>query len=410
MAYKVAADGGNSGIKVIVEGVHEVLIPNINADTVIDYRLNNAYSSSRNNGRDLLHVSITQNFDKGGKPKSTVFGAMAEKMQGEKANRESTNKCNDERLIQNILISIAYSIISFKESNNEELSKEMTLQVDLSTGLPYQEWSEEHQQKRKFDIFRENLKGNHKITFKSPYFLEKGVENVELVINKVEVGVEGSAALSAIRAFANDDIDQMTDEDLIEKAVVVVDIGAFTTELIGAQWMQISGDDEELECALTVYPHISKGIDEGVGLAMDKAIEVIKLECDDLRDNLIRRDIERAYTTPAGKKKGVAGYIPGKDINVNEWVYPAMENLGETIARKFYGFYNTRSLRENIIKIYVCGGGSQFEKLANKFKEVLVKDGYSSDIIVTVSNPKPIFANAYGYYAELVDVEEEIEE
>lgn len=407
MNYKVAADGGNSGIKVVVEGVLEMLLPNINASSTVDYRLNDAYSTSRNKGKDLLHVQIAKNFDKGNKgTKTTIFGTMAEKMQGDKENRQSTNKCNDERLIENIIISVAYSIIALKMENKERLSPEMTFNVDLSTGLPYQEWSEELNGEKKFDIFRNNLLGNHRVSFLSPYFKELGVENIEVVIKHVDVGVEGSAALNAIRAFAEDDIDEMTDEDLIEKAVIVADIGAFTTEFIGAQWVQVSGDDEELECELKVFPHISKGIDEGVGLTMDKAIEKIKIECDDLRDNLIRRDIERAYTTPAGKKRGQVGWIPGKDINVNQWVYPMMETLGDSIARKFYGFYNTRSIRKNIIRIYICGGGSQFEILANKFKETLVNDGYSADMIVTVSKPSPIYANCYGYYAELVDDEE----
>lgn len=409
MEYNISADGGNSGIKVVVEGVHEVLIPNINALSAIDYRLNDAYSTSRNKGKDLLHVSVCKDFDKGEPSKTTILGSMAEKMQGDKENRQSTNKCNDERLIENMISSIAYSIISFKIESNEKLSPEMTFNVNLSTGLPYQEWSEELNGKKKFDIYRNNLLGNHRISFLSPFFKKLGVENVEVIVKKVLVGVEGSAALNAVRAFAEDDIDKMSDEDLIEKAVVLVDIGAFTTEFIGAQWIQISGDDDdELECELKVFPHISKGIDEGVGLVMDKAIEVIKMECDDLRDNLIRRDIERAYTTPAGKKKGVVGWIPGKGINVNNWIYPMMEQLGDSIARKFYGFYNTRSIRKNIIRIYICGGGSQFEILVNKFKEVLINDGYSADNIVTVSKPNPIFANAYGYYAELVsDVEEE---
>ena len=406
MEYDVSVDGGNSGLKVVVEGVHEILIPNINASSTIDYRLNDAYSTSRSKGKDLLHVDINMDFDKGGSAKTTILGSMAEKMQGDKENRQSTNKCNDERLIENMIISTAYSIISFKLENGEKLSPEMTFNVNLSTGLPYQEWSEEVNGEKKFDVYRNNLLGNHRVSFNSPFFKALGVENVEVIIKKVEVGVEGSAALNAVRAFAEDDIDEMTDEDLIEKAVVMVDIGAFTTEFIGAQWVQVSGDDEDLECELKVFPHISKGIDEGVGLTMDKAIEKIKIDCDDLRDNLIRRDIERAYTTPAGKKKGVVGWIPGKDINVNDWVYPMMEQLGDSIARKFYGFYNTRSIRKNIIRIYICGGGSQFERLANKFKETLVNDGYSADMIVTVSKPNPVFANAYGYYAELISDEE----
>lgn len=406
MSYLVTADPGNSGIKTIVEGEQFLLFPNINANIGkgVNYRTsaNLATSSSKSLGRNCLDVKVTPHFDKE-KSESTnfLFGAMAEKYPGDKANRENTDKCNDSLLLCNILTSVAASVLSYSINNdkNFKIKPELTFHVILSTGLPYAEWTDE----TKEISFKKALQGNHRLEFNNPYFTDVlGVKAIELVIDEAMVWSEGDAALEAVRRSIKDDLVKTDASDLLGQAFILVDIGAYTTELIGALFAQTSEDDEELAVELETQQNYCTAIPKGIGNVFTDAIPLIENN-PAIKDRITRRDIEIAYTGPVSKAPGKYGFIPGKGINVNDYVYPLAEEFGAEIGRRFYGFYNQSGIKSNIKKIYICGGGSRFEKLANRFKEVLINDGYPSEAIVTVSIPDPVFANAYGYFLYMVD-------
>lgn len=405
MGYLVTADGGNSGVKTIVEGEQFLLFPNINANIgkSVDYRTssNLAVSTPKSLGRNCLDVKITPHFDSKNETMNFLFGTMAEKYPGDKANRENTDKSNDPLLLCNILTSVAASVLSYAINNEKgfKIKSELTFHVTLSTGLPYAEWADEEKE----IAFKKALKGNHRIEFNNPYFSEGlGVKVIELVLDEVMVWSEGDAALEAVRISIKEDLEKVDPSDLLGQAFVLVDIGAFTTELIGAVFAQISEDDEELAVDLETQQNYCTAIPKGIGNVFADAIPLIEKN-PAIKDKITRRDIEIAYTGPTSKSPGKYGFIPGKGIMVNEYVYPLAEEFGAEIGRKFYGFYNQSGIKSNIRKIYICGGGSNFEKLANRLKEVLVNDGYTSESIITVSNPDPVFANAYGYFLYMVD-------
>jgi hypothetical protein len=406
MGYLVSADGGNSGVKIIVNGEEFLLFPNINANIgkTVDYRTssNLAVSTPKLLGRNCLDVKVTPHFDNGKNDTTNfLFGAMAEKYPSDKANRENTDKSNDPLLLNNILTSIAVSVLGYAIKNEKDfkVKPELTFHVTLATGLPYAEWADE----AKEIAFNKALQGNHRIEFNNPYFTEDlGVKVIELVINEVMVSSEGDAALEAVRRSIEVDLEKIDPSDLLGQAFVLIDIGAFTTELIGAVFAQISDDDDELVVGLETQQNYCTAIPKGIGNVFADAIPLIEKN-PKIKDKITRRDIEIAYTGPTSKLPDKYGYISGKGIMVNEYVYPLAEEFGADIGRKFYGFYNQSGIKSNIKKIYISGGGSKFVKLVDRLKEVLVKDGYTSEAIITVSNPDPVFANAYGYYLYMVD-------
>lgn len=406
MSYLVTADAGNSGIKTIVEGEQFLLFPNINANIgkTVDYRTssNLAVSSPKSLGRNCLDVKVTPHFDKGNSDATNfLFGTIAEKFPGDKANRENTDKSNDPLLLCNIITSVATSVLSYVINTEKDfkVKSELTFHINLSTGLPYSEWADE----AKEIAFKKALQGNHRIEFNNPYFIETiGVKAIEIVIDEVMVWSEGDAALEAVRRSIVEDIEKIDPSDLLGQAFVLIDIGAFTTELIGAIFSETSEEGEELTVDLDTQQNYCTAIPKGIGNVFLDAIPLIAKN-PAIKDIITRRDIEIAYTGPTAKKPGKYGFIPGKAIMVNDYVYPLAEEFGAEIGRKFYGFYNQSGIKSNIKKIYISGGGSQFEKLANRLKEVLVNDGYESKAIVTVSSPDPIYANAYGYFLYMVD-------
>ena len=408
MSYLVSIDPGNSSIKTVVEGTQFLQYPTIYFDVAskVDYRLNPSLSSSKSNGRNLLDVSVITNSGKENKSqKDIAFGLFVEKFPGKGRNRDFTEKSTDDLLLRQIITTTAFSIINYKLEKKEKLSKETTIHVTLSAGLPYKEYAEGNGTETRDMIFKRNLEGSHRVVFNNPYFLKEfGLESVELIIDEAIVFVEGNAALEAITRSNSTELDTMEPSALLNKAFVLVDIGAGTTEFITFLFQQVSEEDEELEVEPVIQPHLCKGYPRGIGHIQDASIINIKANHPELKDDIVRRDIERAYTTPGGKRNGEYGWLAGKDINVNPEVLPLASSFGEELGRTFYGFYNESGIKTNIMKIFLCGGGSRFDNLADNFKDVLGNNDFNKELISSVSNPDPVFANAFGYYLFLIDI------
>lgn len=410
--YCLAIDAGNSGIKVVLNEKFYLSFPNINVyeDKQVNYKFGKFKTTSKSFGKNLLDVTVTPHFNKGGEASHFLYGQMAEGVPSRKENRGDTDKSTDQRLLSNMIVSLAYTVINYQlqhKKAGDKFSKEMTIRADVSTGLPYTEWNQ-----GKDDVFRDRLVGNHRITFHNPFFNELGIENVELIIERAMINVEGDGALDAIAKYSNDPIHFMEPAALLDKVMVIVDIGAFTTEIIGAQFKQDNEDeDEELEVALIPDENYSIGIARGIGHAMLDVIENVHSNCSELEDRLVRRDIEKAFTTAGGFREGKYGWVAGKEVsgqplNVADYMEKTAVSLGEEIATRFYSFYDRSGVKNNIARIYLCGGGSKFGSLVDKFKGVLKDHGYKTENLITLSDPDPVYANALGYYLKL---QEELE-
>lgn len=393
MIYNVAVDGGNSSVKVIVEGLQKMIYPNIVANaSLINYNLMQDLKTGV--GLDKLDVEVTTHCEKNQKGERFLFGSMAEAYQPK--NRSNTDKSKDTQLVNSMLTAIAYSLIVWKQKSGENLSEQMTVRVNLATGLPYHEWKQDETR----EDYEELLTGNHKVKFNHPFFK---VKEMELIIENTLVLVEGESALNIKINEEDNEFQTMEANELLDTVIVGVDLGAFTSEIVAKQFYRVVNeeglDEEDIVIGVRTMPHLTKGIKKGVGHIMEYAIGDIQQN--EKVDSLIRRDIEKAFSSE-GKKGGRTGHLVGSGVYIGDYFKPHAEQFAKELAQEFYGLYNDTNVKNKIKKIYISGGGSQIEPLVNVFKTYLKNDGYDPGIIVTLSEPNPIFANAIGYYIRLL--------
>ena len=409
MTYNVTVDGGNSSIKVLVEGTKKISVPTVMADpSSVDYNIgsmdDDAKRNKKNPGINKLDVSIITHHDKGGAADRFLLGKMAEPFKAR--NRANTDKAKDTDLTKCMLSAVAYALYSYKLENGEEIGNRMTVRVNLATGLPYHEWKNENARNE----YDKKLTGNHLIKFNHPYF--KDLE-IELVVERTLVLIEGEAILNLIIADEDNIFTKMDKNELVDSIAVCVDLGAYTSEIVAKQFYAIYDEDDEFseaedfEIGIRTMPNLTKGIPYGVGHAMERAI--VDIQRHENVDNLIRRDIERAFGIQ-GRKNGKAGHLVGTGIYIGNYFKPHAQAFAKEIGREIYGLYNTENVKNRIKKIFIAGGGSRIGTVVDELKNVLINDGYDSTTIVTVTNPDPVYANCYGYYVKLSEMIRMLEE
>lgn len=392
MIYNATVDGGNSGLKVMVEGTHKTSIPNVMANpSGIDYTLGN--NSTEGVGIDKLDVTVCMNFDKGSKDDRFLLGRFAEPFQAR--NRANTDKSKDIDLAKSMVTALAYAILKYREKAGEISSQRSTFTVNLATGLPYHEWKNEQTRAE----FANKLTGNHLIKFNHPFFNEL---EIELIVQDTYVFIEGEAGVHLKLCEEGNEFVKMEDNELIETVVVGLDIGGGTTEIIGEQfyWHVLDENEDTGDVRFRTMPNLTKGIPFGVGnMVYDQTISDI--EKAEKVDKLIRRDIEKAFTKQ-GIKNGKPGHLVGTSIDITKYFIPHAQSFAKMVGQEFYSLYNNTNTKNKVKKIYLYGGGSLIDALVNEFKAVLVNDGFDPKIIVTMRIPDPVFANCFGYYLKLL--------
>ena len=412
MRYNVSCDAGNSSIKTLINGDKPMLFENVVADpSGTNYMQNPDLAGA---GIQKLDVTINRNFNKSyGKENHFLFGNITEKHNAYRESRTDKLKANDDQLADSILTAIAYSILYHEKKNGENIQNKKTLNVDLTTGLPFHEWVIKEQKER----FKKNLQGNHTIKFNHPWFGENSYpEEIEMTVNISNILVEGETTASLILSDTDNEFQKYSPKKILGKIVVLIDIGAYTTEVIGKQFIRLIEEDEDFlskyESKETIVTHetlptLSMGIERGIGHIYESTIKSIKQKYPKV-DKLIIQDLENALGSD-GTIDGKPGNLIGLDINILEDFKVHARNYADYIAKQIENIYNKNKNKNKITRIYLSGGGSQIDVIVKQIKEALKKDDIDPSKIAIVTDPNPVFANCFGYYIENKQMQEDLE-
>lgn len=397
MVYLCSADGGNSSIKILVNGTQYLQIPNVTANrNSVNYILD---PKSYKTGKRMLDVSVTNNLGNKDLEERDEFilGEQAEEYRDGVNNRPNTDKSTDKSLMRSMLAAVAFSVLKYKADKNEKLDKKMEISVVLSTGLPYAEF----ESMKNRDEYKNKLKGKHIVEFNNPSLIQMyGVESITLNVKDVILCVEGEGTFYPINTFYLKDVDLF---DLEGKYMMVVDIGNLTTELVTKRFVldyrtAEAEEEEDLSQAdiiTSTEGYLSKGIPKGVRTVHENVINGMD---DKLRTSFIPRDIEFAML-----RKNKPGTIKGTDIDISKDFDKHSKMLGTEIGKIVYDVANNGNINKSLYKIYLTGGGSMIEPLVDSFKNVMREQGYKIDDIVPMKEFNPVYSNLVGYYMKLND-------
>ena len=174
---KLSGDGGNSKIKIVFNDQYteydNIYAPN----TKLDYSSQKFSDDEMDEFlRDILSVKFTWN---NGQPDQRIeeflFGNITSAKKSNIEERVNADKSDDLMLVMNtILCSVNFIIENMDE---KELSKEMEMNIDFSTGLPYHEYKIEELREK----YAKHYIGQHIIEFQDPRYRCK-VEKVTVNI------------------------------------------------------------------------------------------------------------------------------------------------------------------------------------------------------------------------------------
>jgi hypothetical protein len=408
--YIITVDGGNSTIKSLLDGQKPLIIDNVIADaSKVDYLKDPDLNGA---GIQKLDVTVTRHHNKkNSEPNRFLLGKITDKHKAYREPRADKFKANDPQLIDSIIVTAAYTILYYENKAGKNIKNMSTLRVNLGTGLPFHEWII-REQREKFQL---ELLGNHKIQFNHPWFAKNGFpKEVELIIDFARVCIEGETTANLLLNKEDNEFQKFSPQELLDNVVVLIDIGAYTTEIIGKQFVELVEDEEdffggsELIVEHQTLPILSQGIRRGIGHVMEDTINSVMQKYPKL-DKLIRQDIQTALT-PKAARNGKLGYLAGSDINILEDFTEHAKTYAEYIATRIEDIYNKNEVKGKIKRIYLTGGGSQINIVVDQLKKALAKDDIKEDIVMPIAEPNPVFANCVGYYLETIDQLENMEE
>lgn len=412
LIYNCAVDGGNSSINIIIDGVKfKRTFPSIQSDpsqAKISYNNATWTKDTTKHLWDKLHVETTMHIDnERDKYRSEfLFGKMAEEYHKDLRSRGNKEKYQDKELAKWMITALAYALLETKIKNEGyEIKPNSNIQfnVNLATGLPYREGSDESKKQQWARLFQ----ATHRIEFKHPLFQNLVID---LVVENAIVLVEGELALRYELNRPGGLARTSNPQDLLNKRMVIIDIGGHTTEIvtIGYELMKDDEDDgydeydvdtsKAIRLKQVVRPHMIEGMQRGVATIMEDLIPEIedayvKDKGKPLRD-LSRRDIELAFTRN-GLYDGKIGWILPEKIYIYDMFNSLAENLAMDIVQRFHTLFQGYAISE-IDTIYLAGGGSRVNTVSETLRRELGVLGYNKEKIVPVSDP--VFVNAIGYY------------
>lgn len=418
--YNCAIDGGNSSINIVIDGENfKRSFPSIQSDPLPAKANYNNAIMSRNTSDQLwnkLHVETELHINN---PKVTyrsefLFGNMAEEYQKDLRSRGNREKYQDKDLAKWMIASLSYALLEKKmKEESYVIKKDDTLQINinLSTGLPYREAIDQRKQQEWANMFQ----GVHRTNFKHPIFNNL---TIELVIEKVLVFIEGEMGLNLEIYKTGGIVDTTPADALLNKKMVMIDIGGHTTELVTLAFELFQDDsydeydisDDEIEVIPVTKAHLTDGIERGIKTIMEDVItevqEQYRLEVGKPLKVLTSRDIELAFSQK-GKLSGKIGYILPEQIYVKGIFDRQAQNLAMDVVQKLHTLFQGHSISE-LDTIFMCGGGSRFSSITDTIRKELSILGYNSEKIFSVDDP--IFANARGYYFAMSQYIEDAED
>lgn len=383
---KVGLDGGNNTIILAAEGLNKhVIIPTIFAPFK-DYSL--GLETKVKKIEDSIDVDITLNFDNTKQKKELgryIIGNLARKIEGTNAKvREiGKQKTGDEGLLRCMLTTLALGVI---KSQNKESGK-LTEEIKMVTGLPISQYQNESNQ----EGFGKDILGRHKVKFNGNYDIE-----VELLITDIEVDAEGASAVSD-SIFDEEGEYVYPEYELVDRIILGVEVGEFTTELIA---LTFDEDEETSEIFPEFYNKLCSGIDIGIANAKQTII-------DDLRDRhntiIDRYEIDRVVKRRI--RKGEVDLESGDTINILDNYENNLKETASKVTQIISNKIKNAGAKGKIKETQLLGGGvcTLDYKMGN-----FIREGLEGTInSPTTISPNAHTANADGFLSKAIAIFEE---
>lgn len=377
------ADGGNYSIKVVIGDSCDRFTNAFISAERSEVRATLENESYVGRKKEDIYNSLYVGFKLAGenKPTNFMFEGRALSIEGSeyRANKE---KCNDKQLVMNTLLSVVVTYLT--QLDTSEYSKEMNIELTLSTGLPVREWFTKGDKENYAQLFR----GNHVIEFKDRYFIEElGIKKINLFVKDVEVQIEGIAALELVS-----DVDGIENSEIINfanKEIVIVDIGQHTTDIAGAKYVY---DRRDKTLSLETSNKLVDGINVGIGDVLEEIIDEIQ------RGKLVDRNV---ILTPEDILEAVMefnGVLTSCGVNIKGIYEKHMRAFANRIGEYFVRMCDEAGSRQRLNLILLSGGGSNEEIVVDTFKKYIANYDYNPSLIEVMNEYcEPVFANALGY-------------
>lgn len=377
----IGLDAGNSSFKLISNGqavsYENVFAPRRKVEEALerDYDLG---GSKFDELRDMLDVSITKEGEIIGE--EFLLGSQASKYKKFVQERKTyLDKAQDEHLVRRGIVTMVTTVLEAMEK--DELQDEMEMQLNVCTGLPYNEYKN----KENIEKYISYFKGNHIIEFLNPNF---PVKKVKVSIPNVVVDIEGMAALKQI--IADKQLTQGNISEIANKVVSIIDIGCFTTDIVAGTFRVVDSENGK-RVVFDANALLCIGIKDGIGNAMDSVLKRLMKKYPAIKDgDYTRNDIVQAIQNTYNEN-----CIPGTDFNIEPEFSRECMKLAKSLADAYIDLYSNTGYQNAIYKIYISGGGVLTESVVKCFDEMIKKT--LGENLVEVITDEPIYANAKGY-------------
>lgn len=376
------ADGGNYSIKVLIgESYGKFTNAFISADrSEVKATLENETYVGRK--KEDIYNSLFVSFKlKEDKPVEFMFDTRALGIEGSqyRANKE---KCNDKQLVMNTLLSVV--VMQLVNMDKSEYKKEMSFNINLSTGLPVREWFTKGDKETYASLFN----GQHVIEFKDRYITQElGIEKININVKDVDVQIEGIAALELVS-----DVESIEQDEIVNyanKEIVIIDIGQHTTDIAGAKYVY---DRRDKSLSLETSRKLVDGINIGIGDVLEDIVEEIQ------KSKIVDRNEE---LTPEHILEAVMdfnGILTSCGVNITSIYEKHMIAFANRIAEYFVRMCDEAGSRQRLNLILLSGGGSNENIIVRAFRDFIAKNEYNSEIVDVMNEYcEPVYANALGY-------------
>ncbi len=368
---KVGIDGGNNTIITTLDGMNPLIIPTILSPWK-DYNSQGPEVKKRSL-KEMIDVEIELNYKNTTTKKNLgrfLVGDIAKK-EGEniRIRNIGKNKKGDENLLICMLSSLAVAVVE----EQQKYQGCVTQEVKLVTGLPFIQYREDK------DDYKQQFLGTHRVSFKGFYNID-----VELIVSHAYVELEGAGALNKI-IFQGDDYIYPA-ETLVDRIILGVEIGEFTTELIALTFVEEDG---------LIVPEfkrrICSGFDIGIATSKQPIIDFLREEHKTIKD---RYDIDNALKLP-GSRKGLIDCNDGHKVDIKSMYENQLYELSQELASRINDKINNSNEKGKIIHTLLLGGGAcVFDYKLGNFLMDFIKNVLGGESTISANQH---LANAEGY-------------
>lgn len=363
-------DGGNNTVITAIEGMEPIIIPTIIAPYT-DF----------NNGLELkdkpllssLDVEIELNYNNQRTKRNLGRFFVGERIKSLGITPDMRDigdiKEGDEKLLVVMLTSLAVAAVMDQDKKSGIVRQDLK----IVTGLPYL------QVKIHKDAYKQEFIGQHKVTIRGKDTIE-----VELNILDVTVDVEGAGALNKLIFNGDDYIYE--DSKIVDRIVLGVEVGEFTTEIIALKFKE----NEEGNIIPEYHIPLCTGMDKGIANAKQKVIDYLRENHATEKD---RYDID--HVVKRKNNRGVISLANGEAFDIIPLYKQSLGVLAAEVTSMIKNKIKNTNDTGNIIHTLLYGGGPCVleYQFGNALREKMKAEiGGESTI-----SEKPHLANALGY-------------